>query len=621
MDSALEVDISKAETIDQSTTNLRVTVEFRNLTFSVSTRDGGTFEILRQLTGICHSGRLQALMGPSGAGKTTLLDILAGNVYGGRVDGVILVNDTEVPVKSLAKLSCYVMQHPILLSSATVRESLMTSALLRLSKSITRRDKEQLVNDIIDELGLQDCANVLVGSEKDDIKGISGGQIRRLAVGVELVTRPRVIVLDEPTSGLDSEIALTIMNTLKTLTQNSRTVVCSIHQPNSDIVDTFDDFHLIANGRSVFIGPWSDAVPFFERSGYKCPMYKNPTDYFMTVLKDKKAAQEIADLFSQEQQSSTIENGKSSKVSDYDVLKSTTDGHSDVQWWFQTYILWIRFLKTWIRNPILFWSEMTQYAFTGIFIGLMYFDISNDLNFGTHDRYASQFFAMAAVMFTPAFSAVTLWDAERKLLKVETNRKSYSLFSYYLAKTGTTWPMELLLTLTLSVIIYYMIGYQNDAGKFFVFFIVLALFQLISETLGLISAFITSKSQYAIIVLSLGLLVVISFTGFIVRDIPVYFEWIKDIAYINFATAALVKSELRGITFNHPNGTAIPGSTLLSSERFDNDSLLEAQREDLQVLSNSLSVAENIYVMVGMLLGLRLLAFVALVMAARYRFL
>lgn len=114
----------------------------------------------------------------------------------------------------------------------------------------------------------------------------------------------------------------------------------------------------------------------------------------------------------------------------------------------------------------------------------------------------------------------------------------------------------------------------------------MALFQLISETIGLIAAFVTNKSQYAIILLSLSLLVVISFTGFFVRDVPVYFEWIKDIAFINFATAALVKSEFNGITFMHPNGTEIPGSSLFTDEPFTDDDLLEAQRQDLRVLSN-----------------------------------
>lgn len=131
-----------------------------------------------------------------------------------------------------------------------------------------------------------------------------------------------------------------------------------------------------------------------------------------------------------------------------------------------------------MRNPILFWSEFTQYIFTGIFVGkdngaskavmsmteigfcvgLMYYNVGNGLNFGTSDRYASHFFILAAMIFIPAYAAVTLWDNERKLLKVETNRKSYRLFSYYLAKTATTWPMEIALCLVLCLVLYWMIG-------------------------------------------------------------------------------------------------------------------------------------------------------------------
>lgn len=103
----------------------------------------------------------------------------------------------------------------------------------------------------------------------------------------------------------------------------------------------------------------------------------------MAVLKDKDSAMEIANRFKTDQQSSRIENGGSKGQSEgrfylesqslkscfSEILKNSTDSQSDVQWWFQTYVLWIRFLRTWMRNPILFWSEFTQYVFTGVFIG------------------------------------------------------------------------------------------------------------------------------------------------------------------------------------------------------------------------------------------------------------
>ena len=96
----------------------------------------------------------------------------------------------------------------------------------------------------------------------------------------------------------------------------------------------------------------------------------------------------------------------------------------------------------------------------------------------------------------------------------------------------------------------------------------------------------TSKSQYAVVVLSLVALLIMSFTGFLVRDIPVYFEWIQQSAYISFATAALARSEFDGIQFRHPNGSLVEGSSLLRDEPYLDDDLMEATREDLHVLTN-----------------------------------
>lgn len=209
----------------------------------------------------------------------------------------------------------------------------------------------------------------------------------------------------------------------------------------------------------------------------------------MRVLRVKEDALKIADAFENNrklemEQRTTNKGGETSQQIGKFISKTFLDlflekerngngdeEHVKVPWWYQTYVLWIRFLRTWMRNPILFWSEFAQYVFNGFLIGycflkiakhpslgLMYFQVNNDLNFGVVDRYASQFFVMAALIFVPAFAAVTLWDTERKLLKVETNRKAYSIFSYFLAKTATTWPMEIFLTMLMSLVVYWMIG-------------------------------------------------------------------------------------------------------------------------------------------------------------------
>jgi ABC-type multidrug transport system ATPase subunit len=178
-----------------------------------------------------------------------------------------------------------------------VYECVMTSAMLRLPLWMTQEDKRKRVRGVLEELDLTSCQHTLIGDDVVGIKGISGGQKRRTSLAVELVKDPLTIFADEPTSGRDSEVALSIIQTLKVLASKGRTVICTIHQPNSDITDLFDDFMLLAHGRMVFSGAWLDAVPWFSECDFPCPVRKNPTDYFMTIVKPKEVAARMADDF------------------------------------------------------------------------------------------------------------------------------------------------------------------------------------------------------------------------------------------------------------------------------------------------------------------------------------
>lgn len=171
----------------------------------------------------------------------------------------------------------------------------MFSAQLRLPGNLSSAEKKKQVDTIIEELGLSSCADTFIGSAHNGIKGVSGGEKRRTSVGVELITSPTCIFLDEPTSGLDSEIAVSIMRTLKSIAKKGRTVVLTIHQPNSDITEQFDHFILMAKGRVVYGGAWKDAVQAFAEQGFQCPQFKNPTDYFMKVASDVENIPKLAE--------------------------------------------------------------------------------------------------------------------------------------------------------------------------------------------------------------------------------------------------------------------------------------------------------------------------------------
>lgn len=269
-----------------------VDITFANLKYLVKDQKSGEeLSILKGVSGACRNSRVLAIMGSSGAGKTTLLDILACNTFGsGRTEGKILVNGAARRAADFQRRSCYVQQRDVLLASSTVRESIMFSALLKLPRTLAYAEKKAQVDRILSELDLLGCQDTLIGDELIGIKGISGGQKRRVSVGIELVKDPQVILLDEPTSGLDSEMAVSLMDMLVSLARRDRTVVLTIHQPNSAITALFDDFLLLAAGQAVYFGPWREAVEFFASSGFVCPHYTNPSDYFLSVLRDPGAA-------------------------------------------------------------------------------------------------------------------------------------------------------------------------------------------------------------------------------------------------------------------------------------------------------------------------------------------
>jgi len=148
----------------------------------------------------------------------------------------------------------YVYQEDVLLPTLTVRETLLFAVKLHSkAHSRHRRQAAQLVEDLLRELSLSKVADSRVGGEL--LRGISGGERRRLSVGLELITEPRILFLDEPTSGLDSHAALLVMSMLHDMAaRRNSVVICTIHQPRSSIFNRFHRLLLLAEGRRLFFG-------------------------------------------------------------------------------------------------------------------------------------------------------------------------------------------------------------------------------------------------------------------------------------------------------------------------------------------------------------------------------
>ena len=263
--------------------------------------------ILDGVSGIAEPGEILTVMGPSGGGKTSLLNVLSRRLR--LTEGKILLNGQKLPKfdplvpftcldnlpffdsflcslsRNFNKLSAYVMQDDKLFAVLTPRELFQFSANLRLPRSTTAVQKKHMVEMVIRKLKMEGAANTHVGDGL--MRGLSGGERKRTSIGYELITNPSLLFLDEPTSGLDSFTALNLVTILKELASEGHTILCTIHQPSSDIFRLFDKLILLVQGRLAYTGPAQQAISFFADLAFQCPTYTNPGDFFLKVLQNE----------------------------------------------------------------------------------------------------------------------------------------------------------------------------------------------------------------------------------------------------------------------------------------------------------------------------------------------
>lgn len=336
-------------------------------------------------------------MGPSGSGKTSLLNILANRVD--KSGGEITLNGSPMS-KRFKSISAYVQQDDILNGNLTVYEALLFTALLRVSGTLT--EKRKRVNDVLEELGLVHCKNTKIGIPGIS-KGISGGERKRVSIGVELLTSPSVLFLDEPTSGLDAKTALSLMDTILRLAKQNRTIVCTIHQPRSDIYKKFDKLLLLAEGKVAYFGEANGTVKHFEQQGIPMPKNYNPADFFIDVVtketnqsteelqtKRKEDIERIKKVLDYNEKTLVVEIPNS--PSDFDFEKQKIQKYST--WWINEFIvLFIRCTINNLRDRVLTVARIFQVISMSLLVGLIFLQTKRN-QAGIQNRIGSLFFIL-----------------------------------------------------------------------------------------------------------------------------------------------------------------------------------------------------------------------------------
>lgn len=258
-------------------------IRFENMGLRLEVGEAKGKCVLDTVTGIIPPGSFVAVMGPSGSGKSTFMHTLAGKAFYGTRMGKVLVNNDEVDLSRFSKIVGFVKQDDIMLRELSVFETMLFNAEARYDPLCTETPAA-IANAMIHSLDLSHVRDINIGDEKK--RGISGGQRKRVNIGMEMVALPAILFLDEPTSGLDSSSSMTVCASLRDVASVGVTVIAVIHQPRYEIFNMFHKVLLLAKGgKLVYYGAPDDALTYFESYiGIKCPPHVNPPDFFMDVI-------------------------------------------------------------------------------------------------------------------------------------------------------------------------------------------------------------------------------------------------------------------------------------------------------------------------------------------------
>ncbi|EFC47894.1 abc transporter family protein [Naegleria gruberi] len=562
-------------------------------------------QILHPMTGYVAPGSVLAIMGPSGAGKTSLLNILSQRV---KASGGEIRANGEKAGKAFRSLSAFVQQDDVLMGNLTVRESLRYAAMLRLDSKIPLKERMTRVDTIIEELGLSKAADTKVGIP-GFTKGISGGERKRLCIGIELLTEPSVLFLDEPTTGLDSKTSYNVMKTISKLATHGRTVVLTIHQPSSNIYEIFDKLLLLSRGRVAYFGNAKDAVPYFSDIGHPCPVGYNPADFLMDVITEN-AALTGDNLEKKKRQDERIEGvlNHYSKNVQLEIpptqqldsnLKRFSSYNSS--WFAQFTVLTMRAFINIIRDKKVTMAKFVQNIVMSLFVGLIFLQLGYEQS-NVQDRIGVLFFILTNQFLGSAMSSVSMMYDEKPIFLRERGAKMYKVSSYFLARSVAEMPTMFFFPLLFGAIVYWMTNLNPNIERFFMFMFLLGVIGLTGQSLGLMIGTLMPNMGVAMAIIPLVNTVLMLFGGFYrnVNNLPNYTVWIYWTSLFHFGFEALVLNEFIGEKFVCPSTGVCAFPTG------------EAVIENLEMTSVMSNVWINVGLCFALALAYRIIGFLAL---------
>ncbi|KAI1763104.1 P-loop containing nucleoside triphosphate hydrolase protein [Hypoxylon sp. FL1150] len=561
-----------------------VDVQIRNLSVTVDTSpsiwDPATYpDLFRHRFGKGHAGpttktllssvnasltpgTLTAILGGSGSGKTTLLNTIAERMLSSRLSqaGTTTFNGHQ-GVHSVRH--AYVMQQDILLPTLTVRETLRYSANLRLPPPTTEDERMRIVEEVILELGLKDCADTRIGNSQH--RGCSGGEKRRVSIGVQLLANPSILFLDEPTTGLDATSAYQLVRTLKALANKGRTVITTIHQPRSEIWDLFDNLVILSRGSPVYSGSMKECIPWFTNLGFQLPPFVNPAEFLIDHAAVDNRTPEL-----EEESTARVErlkaewNEESRKIfmpsTSEKAVETTTQPNrpkigQHANFFRQLRVLTDRTLKVTYRDPMGMAGSLMEAIMMGIITGYIFYNLSRDQS-GIRSRQGALYISVGLQGYLFLTFEIYRLTMDIPTFDRENSEGCATALPFILSRrVARFFTEDIPVPFLYSVIFYFMAGFDRDVAKFFTFFSILLLNHYIAVTLAMSSVAAVRHFPGASLIANLAYTLQSMACGYFIQSntIPVYVRWTKYITYTYYAFGALCGNEFEDSFYDCPS--------------------------------------------------------------------
>ncbi|KAI1297534.1 hypothetical protein EDD11_007114 [Mortierella claussenii] len=466
----------------------------------------GKKQLLTQIAGLVKPGTMTALMGSSGAGKTTLLDVLAQRKSMGTVTGQIEVDGLPLR-RDFQRTTGYCEQLDVHVPECTVREALQFSAYLRQPAEVSEADKDAYVEEIIHILEMENIADAMIGTTESGL-GISVEERKRLTIGVELVAKPKLLFLDEPTSGLDAQASYNIMRFMRKLTDQGQAILCTIHQPSSQLFEFFDYLLLLAKGgRTVFFGELgqdsSKLIEYFEKNGApKCAADANPAEYILDVVNSRhsdldwpviwNASPEKVQLLQDIQQTRHSLSNSATNTGHRDhsaELEYATGTGTQLKYVFR------RMARTFWRLPGYNMGRLGMLVIFALLNGFTFFRLGNRVV----DLQSRVFVIFQVLVMAPLLcnTVEPRFQIERQWYFREKAGKYYNWIPFAISIIVIELPFILCTATVFFCILYWTVGFTTDSVSTLYTYLMVVIFTVFAITLGQWIAAWTPSTQIA----------------------------------------------------------------------------------------------------------------------------